>query len=135
MDAIDVTAPIDLAEVLSRPASQRALAAPDVTHYTVLCLNKGIGYFAERSLEDSCSLDQTIADIVTGQFEAVAKVFAFNPVEHTCDDVTEELAVEIAGRCDAGEPISPELYAFIETNAGLEHVRGLRILDRTFAAA
>ncbi len=63
------------------------------------------------------------------------KVFAFNPIEHTCDDVTEEIAVELANSLDAGEPISSEIHAFIETNAGLEYARGLRVYDPTFAAA
>lgn len=107
----------------------------DVTTYAILCLNKGISYYVERALEDSCSREQTIRDIRIGQVECVAKVFAFNPIEHTADDVTEEIAVEIARGLDPGEPISPELRDFIEHAAGLEMARGLRVYDPTFAAA
>lgn len=107
---------------------------PDVTHYAVLCLNKGISYFVERALEDSCSREQTMRDIKSGEIERVAKVFAFNPIEHTADDVTEEIAVEIANGLDAGEPISPNLRDFIEAAGGVELARGLNVFDRTMAA-
>lgn len=114
----------------------------DVTHYAVLCIAAHVpdcmprrAYFAERTLEGSCSRSQTIEDIIAGQFGVVAKVFAFNSCEHIADDVTEEIAVEIANSLDPAEPISEQLHDFIERNAGQSFVRGLRLADRTFAAA
>ncbi len=107
---------------------------PDVAHYAILCAHAGIAYFAERRLEDAASREATIADIMAGQVAGVEKVFAFNPAEHTADDVTEEIAIEIANRCGAN-PIAPALYDFIETHAGLELARGLRVCERSFAAA
>ena len=108
---------------------------PDVTHYAILCAHKGLGYFAERSLEASASRDTTLADIMAGQVEGVEKVFAFNPAEHIADDVTEAIAVEIANRLDSTSPIRPELRDFIESNAGLDFARGLAVEDRSFAVA
>ena len=107
----------------------------DVTHYAILCAHKGLGYFAERTLEASRSREAAVADIMAGQVEGVEKVFAFNPAEHIADDVTEEIAVEIASRLDPASPIRPELRDFIETNAGLAYARGLAVADRSFAAA
>ena len=107
----------------------------DVTHYAILCVNQGLGYFAERSLEASHSRESAIADIMAGQVEGVAKIFAFNPVEHLADDVTEEIAIAIANRLDPACPIRADLIDFIETHAGLDYARGLAVEDRTFAAA
>ena len=106
----------------------------DCAHYAILCRDLGVSWFAERRLEDACSRETTVDDIRHGQVEHVAKVFAWNPAEHTCDDVTEAIAIEIANGLDAGEPISPELRDFIETHAGLGYARGLRVYDRSFAA-
>jgi hypothetical protein len=107
----------------------------DVTHYAILCVHRGAGFFAERPLEASASREAAIADIMAGQVDGVEKVFAFNPAEHIADDVTEEIALEIAGRLDPASPIRPELRDFIEANAGLAAARGMRVDDRTFAAA
>ena len=108
----------------------------DVTYYTILCVHRGLGFFfAERPLEASTSREAAVADIIAGQIEGVEKVFAFNPAEHIADDVTEEIALEIAGRLDPASPIRPELRDFLEANAGLAAARGLRIDDRSFAAA
>jgi hypothetical protein len=106
----------------------------DVTHYTILCVHRGLGFFAERSLEASASREAAIADIMAGQVEGVEKVFAFNPAEHIADDVTEEIALEIANRLDPASPIRPELRDFLESNAGLAAARGLRVDDRSFAS-
>ncbi len=108
---------------------------PDVTHYAILCAHDGLGYFAERSLEASASREAAIADIIAGEVEGVEKVFCFNPVEHIADDVTEEIAIEIANRLAPAAPIRPELRDFIEANAGLDYARGLGLADRSFAAA
>ena len=107
---------------------------PDVTHYTILCAHRGLGFFAERSLEASASREAAITDIMAGQVEGVERVFCFNPAEHIADDVTEDIALEIARRLDPTSPIRPELRDFLETNAGLAAARGLAVDDRSFAA-
>jgi hypothetical protein len=107
---------------------------PDIIHYAILCTHKGAAYFAERRLEDAASRETTITDIMAGEVAGVERVFAFNPAEHTADDVTEDIAVEIANRCGT-EPIAPALHAFIETHAGLGFARGLALAEKSFAAA
>jgi hypothetical protein len=95
----------------------------------------GAGWYAvERAAEDMTRA-ATIRDIKAGQVEDVVAVVAFNPVEHVADDVTEDIAIAIADSLDPGEPISAELRDFIETHAGLDYARGLRVADRSFAAA
>jgi hypothetical protein len=106
----------------------------DVTHYAILCDHRGVAYFAERTLADAASRETTITDIMAGQVAGVEKIFAFNPAEHIADDVTEEIALEIANRCGA-EPISPALHTFIEAHAGPALARGLSVAERTFAVA
>jgi hypothetical protein len=88
----------------------------------------------ERAAEDMTRA-ATIRDIKAGQVEDVVAVVAFNPVEHVADDVTEDIAIAIAGSFDPGEPIPAALRDFIETHAGLDYARGLRVADRSFAAA
>jgi hypothetical protein len=68
----------------------------DLAHYAILVQHEGVRTFAERDLADACDRATTIRDIVTGQVEGVVRVYAFNPVEHTADDVTEEIAIAIA---------------------------------------
>ncbi len=106
----------------------------DAVHYAILCSHRDIAYFAERRLEDAASRDTTIADIMAGQVSGVEKIFAFNPAEHTADDVTEEIAIEIANRC-GDDPITPALHDFIETHAGAAFARGLAVEERSVAAA
>jgi hypothetical protein len=104
----------------------------DITHYAILCQNKGVAYFAERGLAEACNRQTLINDIATGQVEGVVRVYAFNPVENTAEDVTEEIAVEIAN--GVADPITVDLRDFIETHAGLDYARGLAVADRSFAA-
>ena len=102
-----------------------------------LCLmiegQEGVTWPQWCDLADACDRATTIRDIATGQVEGVVRVFAFNPVEHTADDVTEEIAIAIANGAGT-EPITVALRDFIETHAGLDYARGLAIADRSFAA-
>lgn len=107
----------------------------DLTHYAILCVHNGTAFFAERELAESCSRQATVNAIAGGHYEHVAKVFAFHPIEHTADDVTSDIAVDIAQGLDPGEPVSRELFDFIEANAGSDYARGVRVYDSTFAAA
>jgi hypothetical protein len=106
----------------------------DVTHYAILCVDRGLAWFAERRLEDGASREITIRDIMRGEVECVEKVIAFNPAEHTADDVTADIAAAIARRLDPTESVRPELLDFVEANAGLAFTRGLRRAEPAFAA-
>lgn len=63
--------------------------------YIVLVAHQSGEYLPEQSVS---SLDRAtvIKDIADGQYEGLAQVIAFNPVEHTCDDVTSEIMGEAA---------------------------------------
>jgi hypothetical protein len=57
------------------------------------------------------------------------KVFAFNPVEHTADDATEAIAIEVANRLDPSDMPPDTVIDFVEANAGLEYAKGLRAAE------
>ncbi len=105
----------------------------DVAHYAILCVDRGLAWFAERRLDDCVSRETTIRDIMSGEVECVEKVIAFNPAEHTADDVTADIAIAIARRLDAADSVRPELLDFVEANAGLAFTRGLRRAEPAFA--
>jgi hypothetical protein len=104
--------------------------------YTIFCHvspNRNAGWYAVDRMDIDMTRQATIRDIGNGEYTNVAAVIAFNPSEHTADDVTEEIAIEIANGLDASEPITAELFDFIETHAGLDYARGLRVADRTLS--
>jgi len=70
-------------------------AIKDQMIYLLVAADKGGAYLPERKLSD---LDRatTVKDIAAGQYEDLIQVIAFNPVEHTCDDVTSEIMGEAA---------------------------------------
>jgi hypothetical protein len=105
----------------------------DVTHYAILCVDRGLAWFAERRLDDSVSRETTIRDIMSGEVECVEKVIAFNPAEHTADDVTADIAIAIARRLDPTDSVRPEILDFVESHAGLAFTRGLRRAEPAFA--
>lgn len=63
--------------------------------YIVVCDGSDDAYLPERKVSD---LDRStvVKDIADGQYEDLIQVIAFNPVEHTCDDVTSEIMGEAA---------------------------------------
>jgi hypothetical protein len=108
------------------------MSTTDRTIHIVIARFRGAPVVVERALADS-DYETTLADIMSGEIEEVVQILACNPVEHTCDDVTEDMAIDIAHRV-AG-PIRQALYDFIERAAGLDYARGLTVIDRTFAVA
>jgi hypothetical protein len=106
----------------------------DVIHYAILCVDRGVAWFAERGLADCACRETTIRDIISGEVAGVEKVIAFNCAEHTADDVTADIAIAIARRLDPAERVRAELLDFVETHAGLAFARGLRRADPAFAA-
>src|ERR1700748_3060571 len=108
---------------ISDPRPDRLPSA--LRHDAILCRHKGARFFAERGLTEACDRDATIRDIMSGEVADVARVYAFNPVEHTADDAPGGVPIAIARRCSPLEPISPALRDFIETHAGLAYARGL----------
>jgi hypothetical protein len=109
-------------------------AAKDVSHFIALCAHQGLGYFPERSLEDSCSKATLIEQIISGELHRPMKIFSFNVIEGWSRDVTEDIAREVADHLDVSDMVPDAVIDFVETHAGLEYTRGLRLTDKTFAA-
>ena len=90
----------------------------DRSFFAILCRNARADFFAERSLPDTTSRAETIADILTGQVEDVQRVIEFNPVEGTARDVSEDIAREVAGLLT--EPVGRrDLRDFLEEQLGV----------------
>jgi hypothetical protein len=89
-------------------------------------------YYRGSTWEMDPNGEQKIIDlIVQGQIEGkVERVTRYDFEE----DLTEDIAVEIARRFGDGDFVRPDLWQFIEDNAGPEYVEGLRLADMTFAA-
>lgn len=106
----------------------------DSQFYVIFKRHRLGAYAVERDVANMNRAD-TIKEIA-GDPQDVMAVIEFNAVEGTSRDATSDLAKDIADRAgDDGHPISPALRDLIETHAGCEHVRGLRVFDKTFAAA
>jgi hypothetical protein len=121
---------------MRRTLSPRSLPATgplDATLHMIIARNGRAAFAAERNVSD-LGLESTIADIMAGQVEDVERVIAFNPAEAWSRDATEDIAIEIANRI-GHDPIAPALRDFIETHAGLDYTRGLRVTERAFTAA
>jgi hypothetical protein len=115
-------------------ATRRPRWNADAAHYAILCVDGGAAWFAERPLADCACRETTIRDIISGEVAGVERVIAFNPAEHTADDVTADIAAAIARRLDPRESVRAELLDFVETHAGLAFSRGLRRAEPAFAA-
>ena len=90
----------------------------DRSFFAILCRNARADFLAERSLADTTSRAETIADILTGQVEDVQRVIEFNPVEGTAHDVSEDIAREVAGLLT--EPVGRcDLRDFLEEQLGV----------------
>jgi hypothetical protein len=84
------------------------------------------GPHAERDL---------MADIVKGEFSGtIDQIDHYDTDEHIADDVTADIAINIANTFNAGDEVPARLWDFIEEFAGWEYLQGLRRADPTFAA-
>jgi hypothetical protein len=71
--------------------------------------------------EQPVSVDRKIVvrDIANGQYEELVQVLECNPVEHICDDKTEDIAWAVSAIwADIGEPLSVWQRDFIEQTIG-----------------
>lgn len=80
-----------------------------------------------------------ISDMLGGQIEALGfidRITEVNDDEGTARDVTDDFAIATARYCGLHDirEVSRAVYDFIETHAGPQYARGLRIEDRSFAA-
>lgn len=86
--------------------------------YIVLVAHRSGEYLPEQSVSE---LDRAtvIKDIADGQYEDLRQVIEFNPVEHICNDVTEEICDAVCEVwADRGCPLTDWQYAFVEFARG-----------------
>ena len=77
-------------------------------------------YFPERNQQDT-HLAETVADITSGQLAHVDSVFAFNPHQHICVDVSKEVAQAVLDRAHVkGTELSYDARGFIHGHLGAE---------------
>jgi hypothetical protein len=85
------------------------------THYLVID-SFGTKGTAHRETDIECSdLETLIADLIAGEFNAPARVIAFNMLGHWTEDVSRQVAEEIQKRCDLeGKPLPEHIRDFVE---------------------
>ncbi len=67
--------------------------------------------------------DQVVKDIASGEIENIVAVFRFNPVEHTCDDISEDVAWKVlATHLDDYAAPQSWIMSFVEDNLGCKAV-------------
>jgi hypothetical protein len=115
-----------------RPNADKSLYE-DRMRYLVRCAHfrdgKFIGtYWAQR---DEAATDKatTLVDLASGRWDHPLQVIEFNSVEHSCSDVSEDFAIEIARRAEheSERTLGRAAYEFCECHGGAELVRGLRV--------
>jgi hypothetical protein len=71
--------------------------------------------YRETEIERA-DLETIISDLMTGQFNNLARVVAFNTLEHWAKDVSADIAEEIQTRCDIdGVEVPEHIRDFVET--------------------
>jgi hypothetical protein len=74
---------------------------------------------AFRDTDESIDYHTLITDLLTGQYDQVLRVVAFNPVEGWSRDASEDVAHELELRIGAeGLEVSDPLRDFIESHTG-----------------
>ena len=70
---------------------------------------------------DRMTRANVLQDIVSGEYDDVDRVIEFNPAEFYCEDITEDLARDIAVQLHAdGQPIPDHLRDWMHTYYGIE---------------
>ena len=78
--------------------------------------------------EDRSDLETTISDLISGQYDNLVRVVAFNTAERWSEDVSEDIAREIMRRLTlAGDDLPSSLEGFVDSHLGLERQLTLRL--------
>ncbi len=76
------------------------------------------GAYRETELERP-DLETVVSDLLAGQFNAPARVVAFNTLEHWTEDISKQVAEEIQTRCDVeGIPVPEHVHDFVASHTG-----------------
>lgn len=65
-------------------------------------------YIRERELSDSMNRQKLVNEIVSGELDDVVQVWEFNPFEKWSNDISADIAVEVAQRVKAMMALSVE---------------------------
>jgi hypothetical protein len=85
----------------------------DQTVHLVIDRFGGGGVYRETEVERT-DLETIITDLLSGQFNDPARVFAFNTLEHWSEDISEYIAFEIQSRCDIeGTAVPDHIQDFV----------------------
>jgi len=77
--------------------------SPDTMLYFIECAFKSGNAFVEVE-RHRMTRKQVVEDILHGQYEDVVTVIECNPVEHVCDDITEDVMAEVEALRDDDTP-------------------------------
>ena len=83
--------------------------------------------FAETDVREA-DLENTINDLMSGQYGDPVRVVAFNTTEHWAEDASEDVAREIMRRLDlAGHELPLSIQAFVDSHLGPDRQLTLRL--------
>jgi hypothetical protein len=86
----------------------------DQTAYLIIDRPAGSGSVQEIEIERA-DIEAVIADFMAGHVGDPCRVIAFNTLEHWCEDISEQVALEIQSRCDiAGDRVPEDIRDFVE---------------------
>jgi hypothetical protein len=106
---------------MPRPGWTRSIV-PYGAHQTIyLVVDRfgGLGTAYRETDIERTDLETTITDLMSGQFGDPVLVVAFNTLEHSAQDISEDIALEIQSRCDVdGHDVPETLQNFVDSHAG-----------------
>jgi hypothetical protein len=74
----------------------------------------GLGTVYRETEVERADLETINADLMSGQFNDLVRVVAFNTLEHWSDNVSSVVATEIQTRCDIeGTPVPDHIRDFV----------------------
>lgn len=95
------------------------MTTPDRTFYMIKCFHSGEFYFPERLQQDT-HLQETIADIESGQVPWVYAVYAFNPATGHCSDASKTVAKGVLDLvAEKNSEMSHDLRTFVHIYLGV----------------
>lgn len=89
-------------------------------------LGTWLDYFYERDYEN-LTRENTILDILAGQVDHVTQILAVDLETSQAYDATEEIAREVFKRVPLHDPVTRELYEFVEQHVGIIPAQELTI--------
>lgn len=106
---------------LARDVQREALLTDDADQYIAVHYD-GTWYEADRLQRDR---KQFILDIVSGQYEGIAKVLKVNIGDGTCSDASEDIAADVFTEAEAkyrAEPIPSHLHDFLASHTAFDRL-------------